>query len=91
MEKKKVKILTWYELEDKYSGEFAVIGNDNVFNTEEFKEFIREELGYLVDIENELEEELLEDFDNAVNLLSQGKDASYLDYAIQYTEKDMLI
>lgn len=90
MEKRKVLTLVWCEVEDNIKGNLLIVEDKKVFGSEEFEEYIREELGYLVDIEHEEDEEIIEDFNNAVRLLSIGVGANYLDYDLEYEETTMV-
>ena len=90
MEKRTVKILSWFEVEDRYSGEVVVVENDSVYGTDEYREFLKDELSFLVDIKNEDDEDIINEFTNAIENLTNGKDASYLDYEFSYTNKIMV-
>lgn len=90
MEKRKVLTLVWCEVEDNIKGNLLIVEDEKVFGTKEFEQYIREELGYLVDIKHEEDEGFIEDFNNAVRLLSIGVSANYLDYDLGYEETTMV-
>ena len=90
MEKQNIKVLYFCEIEDNIKGNILAVSDSRLFGTKEFKKRVKEEVGYLVDIENETDEDAISDFKRAVRNLAKGKSAVYMDYEFEYEDLDLM-
>lgn len=84
-----IRALMFLDVETGYKGILFAVGDDLLMDTVEYKEKVREQVGYLVDIKNIDDEDFLQDFERVIDRLSKGQDASFMDWHISYKETEL--
>ena len=84
------KILSWRELEDETRGNALVVSDKRVFGTKEFRQYLIDKIGFIVNIENETDEDVQAEFIEVIDKLTNGKPARFMDYIFEYNDCNLI-